>query len=332
MDDGDPCTDDVCADGECIHVPISLRAGVHGGDCPGVCCDGECCEAGQTCCDDFCCPNGQECTPTSCCAPDEPDGTHYVPCPGEDRCCPEEYTCCGTVACCQECYPCDPSSGWCQLPCGGACPEPPVVLAGKMVPYTECPCASGIDPGHPGCTHRQECWREDEGPSLVSDGHQGPYLQGTVECLNCPPDCPSNPPGGVLQCSSGLQGCYTSTLSYQIAGNISADILLIKSSLQGTIGFSDGETMCLTGTCNVTAPPCQWVTTEHWIQIVTDRVAQMSHTWRFYDLFAAADNSACECAAISMLCAATGSSSASGSAGLGVHCETVAAGTCSGNR
>ncbi len=48
------------------------------------CCGGAACcsDNGAHCCGDHCCPTGQDCTPTSCCPPDEPDGTHYAPCPG----------------------------------------------------------------------------------------------------------------------------------------------------------------------------------------------------------------------------------------------------------
>jgi len=66
---------------------------------------------------------------TSCCPPDLPDGTHYVPCPGEDRCCATGKTCCGTTACCD-------SPGQC---CNGqCCPTGQTCCNGQCGPKGRC--------------------------------------------------------------------------------------------------------------------------------------------------------------------------------------------------
>jgi len=117
VDDNNPCTDDVCVDGEVLHTPVNGAVCEPGDGCTGggLCVDGQCKANGPCVCNsDAECDDGNPCTADSCdeqCAYTNVDGG---PCPGDGIC--EDGEC---VPPSIECDAADPTAPPAVLPAQG---------------------------------------------------------------------------------------------------------------------------------------------------------------------------------------------------------------------
>jgi len=239
-DDGNPCTQDICDQGDCgdwdcEHNPLPDGTGcpVGGTCCNGQCCpddgnpctidscvgglcshepkcqsdqacclpDGHCCDG--SCCGDGCCSSTQYCCNESlvvCCELDPPLGTGLETC-CVDQCCATGLVCCGETTCCDPQFCCD---GEC---CGAEEVCCPGVVAGGGPMCVLAGCSFSIGP-------LSAC----AGTSVTMEltGSCGPECESiTFETIKSHQYLTVNPPGG--------SSCADSPFTRNFTVDISAD-------------------------------------------------------------------------------------------------------------
>lgn len=151
---------------------------------------------------------------------------------------------------------------------------------GMIVPPNECPCLPLYEMVPPGCRGVWVCVRSDGPVELVQPGTPVVAGAGRLECNTCGLCCADVP--SPTHCILRVDACDSREFSFSIDPGVEFGIVGIKAQLGAQFGF-----LWLTERCwglevgNTAVPPCTNFVYFGELRVIRDRVARMTHSYRW---------------------------------------------------